>query len=270
MYFIYRAVLQRIKFSSQFIRIIGFLLSLTGYALLTDWQAIPYDPCTKYSPFHHPELFQNSSLVPLSNHLFQLKLNVDPSLRMEFSDGRMVDWNTRLEISLTCEKDLFCRSPNNINLHTFDLHPRNHIDEAITNSMGSQVLACSLSTYNNLSKPIVCVSLVQDHVSNSPIASIQSLTVLPDNVHASASNSCMNALDGQCHWIPFSTITHEKCEDCPPICRGKHQTLSLPQFVIGIFLLIFTSPFEWVPLLAMVSNQIPNNKRLLVMYITIQ
>ena len=35
------------------------LCALSGGILLADWQAIPSDPCTKYSPFHHPGLIEN-------------------------------------------------------------------------------------------------------------------------------------------------------------------------------------------------------------------
>ncbi len=177
----------------------------------------------------------------------------------------MVDWligilNLRYR---SVEKALFCRSYID-NLSTFDL-PNNHSAKAKT--MGAQVLACSLSTYNNLSKPIVC-KFCSRPCEQFLDSKHSSLMVLPANVYASASNSCMNALDGQCHWIPFSTITHKKCEDCPPICRGKHQPLSLAQFVIGLSILIHTSSFELVPILAMISDQFPNNRRLLVMCTT--
>ncbi len=74
---------------------------MTGYALLTDWQAIPYDPCTEYSPFHHPELFQkqNSSLTPLSTNLFQLKLT------------QVLEWNLVMVEWLIGILDLKYRSP---------------------------------------------------------------------------------------------------------------------------------------------------------------
>ena len=31
--------------------------------LISDWQAIPYDPCTEKSPFHHPDIVHNSTLL---------------------------------------------------------------------------------------------------------------------------------------------------------------------------------------------------------------
>ena len=37
-------------------------MTVIGCILFADWQAIPYDPCTEYSPFHHPEITQNYSI----------------------------------------------------------------------------------------------------------------------------------------------------------------------------------------------------------------
>ena len=96
----YRAVLQRVNISSQTIRIIGFLLSITGYALLTDWQAISYDPCTEYSPFHHPKLFQTQGILSnesndsnsSTNMSSKFLLNIFSSVDLEFSDGKKLEF----------------------------------------------------------------------------------------------------------------------------------------------------------------------------------
>ncbi len=31
--------------------------------LMADWQAIPYDPCTEKSPFHHPDIIRNRTFI---------------------------------------------------------------------------------------------------------------------------------------------------------------------------------------------------------------
>ena len=36
-------------------------MTVCGALILTDWQAIPYDPCTELSPFHHPNIVANYS-----------------------------------------------------------------------------------------------------------------------------------------------------------------------------------------------------------------
>ena len=106
-------------------------------------------------------------------------------------------------------------------------------------------------------------SLLQKLTSKAN-AKIQSLMVLPDKDYDVASNKCINAYNGQCHWIPSSLITREKCIDCPPICRSKQQTLSFVQFIIGLAILIATNPFVWVPTVAMAINQTPNNSQVSV------
>ena len=56
---LYSFILQAIGLHNRNIVIIGLLSVLSGGVILTDWQALPYDPCTMYSPFHHPELLKN-------------------------------------------------------------------------------------------------------------------------------------------------------------------------------------------------------------------
>ena len=41
--------------------IIGLSMTICGAFILTDWQAIPHDPCTELSPFHHPNIVANYS-----------------------------------------------------------------------------------------------------------------------------------------------------------------------------------------------------------------
>ncbi len=276
-----RAVLQRVNISSQTIRVIGFLLSITGYALLTDWQAISYDPCTEYSPFHHPKLFQtqgklsnesndSNSSTKLNNTSSDFILNIFSSVDLEFSDGKKLEFMMPLGVHYVCKEDTFC-SENDRPTFSFQYNHFGHSGHSSTSVLDTKNETFSCFQANDTgNKQTFCVNLLQDKnnkmTSAVALASadIQSLLVLPNDIYAKASNSCMNALDGQCHWIPFSTITHKKCVDCPPICRGKHQTLSLAQLVLGLAILIFTSPFEWVPLIAMTSNQVPHNKKFLV------
>ena len=249
------------KFSNQAIALIGILTTIIGYLMLTDFQAIAYDPCTEYSPFHHPEQFRNQSMnsLPLSTHnSFKLSLNIHPRIRMLLGENRTMDWDTQFNVWYICEKVVFCKS--NINIPTIDLHFQNLLAGEIQDSL----LSCHIPvSYDFNSKPSFCINLIEGK-SSDVSATIQTLVVLPDDIYTKASNSCMTALDGQCHWIPFSTVTRKKCKDCPPICRGKHQTLSLAQIVIGLSILILTNLFKWIPLLAMISNQLSNNRRISV------
>ena len=59
--------MQAIKLNSRIITILGILSSVIGLTLMADWQSIPYDPCTEFSLYHHPELasgVSNTSLPP--------------------------------------------------------------------------------------------------------------------------------------------------------------------------------------------------------------
>ena len=93
----YRLLLQYIKLNSRVIAIIGLLISISGAALMADWQSIPGDPCTQLSPFHHPKLvaeYSNLSLGTPSNHVAMvpsirrkrggdcINFDVEPSLQL--------------------------------------------------------------------------------------------------------------------------------------------------------------------------------------------
>ncbi len=43
--------------------IIGITGSIIAASLMADWQAIPYDPCTEKSPFHHPDIAHNRTFI---------------------------------------------------------------------------------------------------------------------------------------------------------------------------------------------------------------
>ncbi len=44
------------KLSTRNTALIGVIGFFIGASLLADWQAIPSDPCTEQSPFHHPDI----------------------------------------------------------------------------------------------------------------------------------------------------------------------------------------------------------------------
>ena len=111
-------------------------MTLLSCLLMTDWQALPYDKCTEYSPFHHPEIFQNSPTLtanfssvsgfptkrracyshedPFSGVLIQL--NINPTSQLVFSTGQKVSIHLQDNIKLSChtseECRTYCREPN--------------------------------------------------------------------------------------------------------------------------------------------------------------
>ena len=60
--FLFRVIIQEFKINNRMIAMLGVTASIVGAALIADWQAIGYDPCTQFSPFHHPELTLESKL----------------------------------------------------------------------------------------------------------------------------------------------------------------------------------------------------------------
>ncbi len=49
---------------------IGIIGSILCLSLMADWQAIPHDPCTEKSPFHHPDIIYNRTLAEYNNSWF--------------------------------------------------------------------------------------------------------------------------------------------------------------------------------------------------------
>ena len=98
-------------------------MTVIGCILFADWQAIPYDPCTEYSPFHHPEITQNYSIKQSLNetsksvynnstddrHLELIKptaeraqLHFHSDIEMKFTDGSTVKIKLPGDVELTC------------------------------------------------------------------------------------------------------------------------------------------------------------------------
>ena len=49
----------------RIVAMIGITGTILSLSLMADWEAIPYDPCTEKSPFHHPDIY-NSTLAEYS------------------------------------------------------------------------------------------------------------------------------------------------------------------------------------------------------------
>ncbi|XP_064401407.1 uncharacterized protein LOC135347367 [Halichondria panicea] len=266
-------LLQRIKISTQMGAFIGISMTIAGYFLVTDWQAIPYDPCTEYSPFHHPDRFQNNHsslgmLTPLDNTpqswpaLLNNRAHMD--IELDFSDRTYTE--IAYHFNFSCYVDEFCpfcteKSTSKHRCLSFVVKGENESSEQVLD-----VFSCSLAP------PLqnICLSIshhqstdseeVENLNGNRFVAGVQSLLVLPQDVYSTASNACINAnvsISGECHWIPLSS--GEECVDCPPICRGKQRTLLLPLYLIGMVLLIGSYPLVWVNLVAIANNQTPES-----------
>ena len=275
------------------ILLLGVVITVAGYLLLTDWQAIPYDPCTKYSPFHHPEKFThhcdsiNSTSTGFNHQSDNFYLNF---FRSRFSSPHKVRLYSKVELSFNGTKTIhvqfldqailgtstvcmlnpscpLCEKP--VPLHQaiqpcLVFEAANEDDDGplkygnSVNRTNYLLLSCST---NGISP--FCINLYYSMHSlyfNENDKRDDALSDMQDSI---ASNSCINAdVPGrQCHWIPFSTVTNTKCNDCPPICRAKEQTLNFVQFVLGLFLLVFGIPIFVIPLVALIADHSPKGSQ---------
>ena len=282
----YRLLLQKFKLRNNILLLIGMFVTTIAYLVLADWQTIPYDPCTEYSPFHHPEIVQNmnfsanqtnqlsydQNISTESNVLapvFSFIIRVHSSVKMQYTDDRppqVVSLPYFTSFTCTLEPKCQCTHANHYNVFEDQLCVNYMITTKNihgTLPRSSQYLCSSDALLQS-----VCFNLsVGDGAASSndinggqELAQMQELQVLSDSAYELASNSCdsADAPGLQCHWIPFSTITHTKCSDCPPICRAKERTLNFVQFLIGLSLLMASFHLTFVPLMAVATNNAPN------------
>ena len=102
-------------------------------------------------------------------------------------------------------------------------------------------------------------SFLESMSDSGSFAKINTIDILPDELNQIARTNCIqaNVSGHQCHWIPYSDIFKKECEDCQPICRSVHQTLTFAQYIIGNSLLVLSSALQIVPVVALLMNQSP-------------
>ncbi len=252
------------KISTPKIAFCGISATIIGYLLATDWQTIPYDPCTEFSPFHHPSQFQNidPSLPPvrsatdrinLTNVPQTLTLNIHLEAMLNFADDQMVEVDfPGSEIGYKCKVTSNCKVCEDSITPCVSLVLTNPNNQ---DNMMQSFLCSHYSTHDDICVTSIHNSQLSDENHIESVADIQRLLVLPTDVYFVVSNACINAnvSVGACQWIPFAS--GEKCEDCPPICRAKQRTLLLPLYLIGMILVLGTYQIVWVSIVAMATNQ---------------
>ena len=215
------------KFSIQGITLLALVPTIIGYLLLGDWQAIPYDPCTEYSPFHHPEMIQNGSIVKLVPQTYsdvsgnqlgfrQNSPNIKISSDVQFTlNNRLVDTvSTVASWKLPCFRTETCKrtgeeigSVVNLNFRIDDFGNVKHISEVDPLLKISEMLQCHFPE----ALLRLCLGVYTGNVSplstkagqSSTDAHIESLQVLPERLYWTARNICMsaNVTGRQCHWV---------------------------------------------------------------------
>ena len=313
-------ILQKLKASSPLIAIVGILMTLSACVLITDWQAIPYDPCTEYSPFHHPELIPNDTLVnkSISNQpsdpptllkVVNKSISNQPSdpptllshiylssnIEFAFASGLTMNTDFQVNIKITCHtvKSCVCSrlmsttdKPNQLCLfYARDENGHFISMESLTSKsvQPPELISCipSFSTQSHIPPPVMCIHLYHPNQSvvhnnskhiekilqtSMTYGEIQSLQVLTNFSYYTAKMNCIhaNVTDRHCHWTPSSTITNKECEDCPPICRSREQTLSFVQFTLGTAIMMMSLQVLWVSTAALASNQIPKEIQVMI------
>ena len=269
------------KLSFQMILLFGISITVTANLMLTDWQTIPYDPCTEYSPFHHPEIVKNHSrnstpvFVANSKSPTLLKLNLHSEVEVKFEDHVTLLYSgmeVTPRLNVTCKLSSFCPFCKN----SVPFHQKNHpclIFEASRHGkhIKSSEKSNNVSTYLRLScssneTQRFCINInIQGfhHSEDNRHYQVQNGEALSSLQYSTISNSCINAnVSGRhCQWIPFSIITNTVCNDCPPICRVKEQTLNIVQFSVGLFALVVGFTIFWTSLVAVATDYSPEQSR---------
>ena len=269
---------------------------MLGYLIVTDWQTIPYDPCTEFSPFHHPGIVQrlNTSgnvgfIHPLKSPRHTRDLNTPSSTQTAIAAlPKLTSINLLSNIDVQIGTTIFSLKANlgtSFSCKRTETCDCDHLpskclrfsvgsNESVMVGSGVDQEAYQCSSSFKLKSPVtLCVLLSRKADVLSDVASIESfletasgsdslarintIDILPDKLNQLARTNCIqaNVSGHQCHWIPYSDIFKKECEDCQPICRSVHQTLTFPQFIIGNCLLVLIT--QMVPLVALLMNQSP-------------
>ncbi len=260
--------------------LIGIITTMCGYLIATDWRTIPYDPCTEYSPFHHPEIAQYyDNIHSVIVGKFQDVDFTSPKLKgvkflsnieLIFADGNF-SFESDLRINLSCSRVDTCtcalRNPTclhftmdeNLNILLVTSPEDLYYDCTSEFNLGSPITAC-ITHQKTLAGTTVTTPVAEQE------AKIESINVLPKRVYFVARNICVeaNVTGHQCHWIPSSTITKKECEDCQPICRSVSQTLTFAQFMVGNGLLVYTGALQFTPIVSILMNQTPKQIQVLL------
>lgn len=242
---------------------------------MSDWQSIPYDPCTELSPFHNPGIvlkydMAQSSITELKigdtkNCLKMHQTRPTIYLSVKLNDSR----KARTTNALQCRKINTCSKHCDDTIHrclfySFDSNlciQESINDTTFSASSGepSEHFICKQTS----SFRSVCITVqesnpdLENEVSGDNVHS-QALQMLQTDLYAIAVNKCENAdiAGHQCYWTPNSIITKRHCSDCPLICRSLKRSLTFGQFCTGAALLMVSIPVAWVPVAGLISNRV--------------
>jgi hypothetical protein len=249
-------VFQAFGFRGYFLSVVGGVMTMSALLIMTDWQSIPYDPCTELSIFHTPNLVEE----------YKIQLSND-SARTE-SFGQCNQFAVAgSNIILYYPVAVYIFKENYVNGKTVDCIEVSECPACNTTQRymewvmpsGCQTLFPGTNASKVLCKssniPLSC-SIVENYSDPSFLAEVylQSLKVVRDSIYDLAVKRCESV--NQCHWIPNSYVTHHHCADCQPICRSIHHTLNFVQFTVGLTLLMCTMEVMYIGMFLLLSDSV--------------
>lgn len=265
-------------------------MTIGSCVLMADWQSIPFDECTNFSPFHHPSLIDDYNFTKGSKQ-FSKRSQCHPlvEVRSNFLNGFEVDSWSKLSLSSGYEMTLplaesnkfVCKSANTCS----DMCNKYYKNESSTiclkyivnwKGCGSLIDGTQMhfsSDRVNYSESFLCSSpisaisfcvILNTSHNQSQVVETQAMN-LPSEIFSIARNKCVaaNTTWNDCYWNPQSIVTGKLCEDCQPICRSKSHSLTFVQFLLGSALLLVSIPIAWIPVAALISNRVSTNAQVL-------
>lgn len=230
-------------------------MSIMGCALMADWQAISYDKCTYFSPYHNPTLTRNKTVEGFIHPTTQPRIQKIGDITNIFSSS----FHERISCSIISEENS-CRRPLNNECRLIQYSPGiefsvyNYPCESIDNDKCIKTYTCQL---NQEERFCLYVNETSRNEVNTQSFAVSAQNLLTKHTYKDMMKQCTQADvgDDHCYWIPDSPITKHYCSDCPPICRGFSKSLNFAQFCTGAALLMLSIPIAWVPVASMASER---------------
>ena len=242
-------------------------MTMSALLIMTDWQAIGYDPCTALSIFHNPNLAEeyrtlanDSAVIKTYNECSEYSLP-GCNIFLEYSAVYDFIYNTDVDVKdVDCVQVSECPACSNTT--------KNCVECLITGDCqySNQKLVHEILCKRGSSSRS-CYKVDDNYRKNMSVMAevhIQSLKVVRDSVYDFAERQCESVQ--ACQWIPNSRVTHHHCHDCQPICRSKEHTLKFVQFTVGLSLLMCTMEVMYIGMFLLISDSVSKKYQVIRSY----
>ncbi len=257
-------------------------MTIGSCVLMSDWQSIPFDECTDYSPFHHPSMMDDFALMEESPSQLSECYRSGNTTSNFLKSFELDSWS-RLTLNSGYTKELYlggrakfaCKSTDTCSglchQHSTDRKLICLQYAILVSEQGCESLANRADVYDDsyhfeysesflcssaISKVSFCINIDTLQSESQQQVDIQMLQRLPPEIGPKVMNMCLeaNVTSRDCYWNPLSMVTGKLCEDCQPICRSRSHSLTFVQFLLGSALLLVSIPVAWIPVAALISN----------------